>query len=127
MRALRTKSRLLFGVYFSRSILAAALVTATTLTLFAQSSTQSSNRIDRVLRKEAPRYCGDSRSGRSRHISRCVRKAGKDSENGGQTSRMIMLFGSCWIKDGLVSPSCMVLESLLIAFKRSRRSSSYLF
>ena len=50
MRALRTKSRLLFGVYFSRSILAAALVTATTLTLFAQSSTQSSNRIDRVLR-----------------------------------------------------------------------------
>ncbi len=50
MRALRTKSKLLFGVYFSRSILAAALVTATTLTLFAQSSTQSSNRIDRVLR-----------------------------------------------------------------------------
>ena len=50
MRALRTKSRLLFGVYFSRSILAATLATATTLTLFAQSSTQSSNRIDRVLR-----------------------------------------------------------------------------
>jgi methyl acetate hydrolase len=50
MRAHRTKSRLLFGVYFSRSILVAALVTATTLTLFAQSSTQSSKQIDRVLR-----------------------------------------------------------------------------
>jgi methyl acetate hydrolase len=50
MRAHRTKSRLLIGVYFSRSILVAALVTATTLTLFAQSSTQSSNQIDRVLR-----------------------------------------------------------------------------
>ncbi len=50
MRAHRTRSRLLFGVYFSRSILVAALVTATTLTLFAQSSTQSGNQIDRVLR-----------------------------------------------------------------------------
>lgn len=50
MRAPRTKSRLLFGVYFSPSILVAALITATTFTLFAQSSTQSSNQIDRVLR-----------------------------------------------------------------------------
>jgi methyl acetate hydrolase len=50
MRTLRTKNRRLFRVYFSRSILAAALVTATTFTLFAQTSTQSNNRIDRVLR-----------------------------------------------------------------------------
>ena len=50
MRAHRTKSTLLIGVHFSRGILVAALVTATTLTLFAQSSTQSSNQIDRVLR-----------------------------------------------------------------------------
>ncbi len=51
MRALRTKSRLLFGVYFSRSILVAALATATILTLFADSSTKSSNQIDQVLRE----------------------------------------------------------------------------
>jgi methyl acetate hydrolase len=51
MRALRTKSRLLFGVYFSRGILVAALATATILTLFADSSTKSSNQIDQVLRE----------------------------------------------------------------------------
>ena len=51
MRALRTESRLLFGVYFSRGILVAALATATILTLFADSSTKSSNQIDQVLRE----------------------------------------------------------------------------
>ncbi len=51
MRALCTKSRLLFGVYFSRGILVAALATATILTLFADSSTKSSNQIDQVLRE----------------------------------------------------------------------------
>ena len=51
MRALRTKSRLLFGVYFSRGILVAALATAAILTLFADSSTKSSNQIDQVLRE----------------------------------------------------------------------------
>jgi methyl acetate hydrolase len=45
MRALR------FGVYFSRGILVAALATATILTLFADSSTKSSNQIDQVLRE----------------------------------------------------------------------------
>jgi methyl acetate hydrolase len=51
MRALRTKSRLLFGVYFSRGIVVAALATATILTLFANSSAKSSNQIDQVLRE----------------------------------------------------------------------------
>ncbi len=55
MQALRTKSRLLFGVYFSRGILVAALAAVTILTLFADSSTKSNsstepkNPIDRVL------------------------------------------------------------------------------
>jgi CubicO group peptidase (beta-lactamase class C family) len=43
MRTLR------FGVYFSRGALVAALATATILTLFADSSTKSSNQIDQVL------------------------------------------------------------------------------
>jgi hypothetical protein len=51
MRALRTKSRLLFGVYLSRGILVAALTAATILTLFAGSSTKSSNQIGQVLRE----------------------------------------------------------------------------
>jgi CubicO group peptidase (beta-lactamase class C family) len=51
MPALCTKSRLLFGVYFSRGILVAALATAAILTLFADSSTKSSNQIDQVLRE----------------------------------------------------------------------------
>lgn len=51
MRAGYTKSRLRFGVYFSRSILVAALATATILTLFADSSTKPKNQIDRVLRE----------------------------------------------------------------------------
>jgi methyl acetate hydrolase len=51
MRALRTKSRPLFGTYFSRGILVATLATATILTLFAESSTKSSSQIDQVLRE----------------------------------------------------------------------------
>jgi len=51
MRALRTKSRLRFGVHFSRGIMVAALATATILTLFAGSSAKSSNQIDQVLRQ----------------------------------------------------------------------------
>jgi methyl acetate hydrolase len=51
MRAPCTKSRLVFGVYFSRGMLVAALATATILTLFADSSAKSSNQIDQVLRK----------------------------------------------------------------------------
>ncbi len=51
MQAFRTKSRLLFGVCFSRGVLVAVLATATVLTLFADSSTKSSNPIDQVLRE----------------------------------------------------------------------------
>ncbi len=57
MRALPRKSRLPFGVYFSRGILVAALATVTILTLFAGGSTKSNsstkpkNPIDRVLRE----------------------------------------------------------------------------
>ena len=50
MRVLLTRSRLLFGVYFWRDILVAALATVTILTLLAESSTTSSNQIDEVLR-----------------------------------------------------------------------------
>jgi methyl acetate hydrolase len=51
MRALRTKNRLLFEVYFSRGILVAALATTAFLTLFAGRGTTSSNQIDQVLRE----------------------------------------------------------------------------
>ena len=51
MRALRTKSRLLFGDYLSRGILVAALATGTILTLFADGSTKSGPQIDQVLRE----------------------------------------------------------------------------
>ncbi len=50
MRALRTKNRLPFGVYFRRGVLIAALATAGFVPLFADSSTKSSNPIDQVLR-----------------------------------------------------------------------------
>lgn len=49
MRALGTKSRLLSGVSVSRGLLAAILAAAAILTVFADSSTKSSNPIDRVL------------------------------------------------------------------------------
>ena len=51
MRGFPTKSRLLFGVYFSPRLLVAALATATVLTLFADSAAKSSNQIDQVLRE----------------------------------------------------------------------------
>ena len=51
MKALRTKNRLLFVDYFSRGVLVAVLATAAVLTLFAGSSTKSSNQIDQVLRE----------------------------------------------------------------------------
>ncbi len=51
MRALRTRSRLLFGVYLSRGVPIAILATATVLTLFADSSTKSGTQIDQVLRE----------------------------------------------------------------------------
>ena len=51
MRALGMKSRLPFGVYFSRGALVAVLAAATVLTLFADSSAKSSNQIDQVLRE----------------------------------------------------------------------------
>lgn len=40
-----------FGIYFSRGILVAALATSAILTLFAGSSTKSSNQIDQILRE----------------------------------------------------------------------------
>ncbi|MBZ5615739.1 MAG: beta-lactamase family protein [Acidobacteriia bacterium] len=49
MRALRTKSKLQFGVYFCRGILIAALATAVAVPLFADSPTN--NPIDQVLRE----------------------------------------------------------------------------
>src|SRR5947209_14950797 len=51
MKALRVKNRLLFVDYFSRGVLVAVLATAAVLTLFAGSSTKSSNQIDQVLRE----------------------------------------------------------------------------
>jgi CubicO group peptidase (beta-lactamase class C family) len=51
VKALRMKNRLLFRDCFSRGVLVVALATATVLTLFAGSSTKSSNRIDQVLRE----------------------------------------------------------------------------
>lgn len=51
MRTLPTKSRSMFGACLWRGVLAAALATATILTLFARSSTKSSNPIDQVLRE----------------------------------------------------------------------------
>src|SRR6266702_1509667 len=51
MKALRMKNRLPFVKYFSRAVLVAVLATAAVLTLFAGSSTKSSNQIDQVLRE----------------------------------------------------------------------------
>ena len=51
MKALRMKNRLLFVDCFSRGVLVAVLATAAVLTLFAGSSTKSSNQIDQVLRE----------------------------------------------------------------------------
>lgn len=51
MQAFRMKNRLLFVNRFSRGVLVAVLATATVLTLFAGSSTTSSNPIDQVLRE----------------------------------------------------------------------------
>src|SRR3989441_8756 len=52
MKALRMKNRLLLFVdCSSRGVLVAVLATAAVLTLFAGSSTKSSNQIDRVLRE----------------------------------------------------------------------------
>ncbi len=51
MKALRMKNRLPFVKYFSRGVLVAVLATAAVLTLFAASSTKSSNQIDQVLRE----------------------------------------------------------------------------
>src|SRR5712691_10382803 len=51
MKALPMKNRLLFMDCFSRGVLVAVLATAAGLTLFAGSSTKSSNQIDQVLRE----------------------------------------------------------------------------
>lgn len=51
MRAFCRKSRLLFGAYVSRGLLAAILAIAAILTLFADSATKSSSAIDQVLRE----------------------------------------------------------------------------
>ena len=50
MRDFCPKSRPLFGVLFSRGVLLTTLAVATTLTLFADSSTRSGNKIDEALR-----------------------------------------------------------------------------
>lgn len=50
MRDFCPKSRPLFGVLFSRGVLLTALAVATTLTLFADGSTRSGNKIDEALR-----------------------------------------------------------------------------
>ena len=51
MRSQRTKNKSLSGVYLLRAILAAALATATIVTLFANSATKSGNTIDQVLQE----------------------------------------------------------------------------
>lgn len=51
MQIALAKRRLRFGIYFWRGLLAAALATATILTLLAHGSTPPENAIDRVLRQ----------------------------------------------------------------------------